>query len=195
MSSQLADFYKRLNERMPDPYSRPFVCDGSPYKCEAFIVGINAATKLGPFSDYWSDDDGFDMARFRREYEASGKREGNRRVIREISRGFGGALETNVCLRPSRKAKQLTQADWDATILPFLFKEFRPKVVFVHAKEPIAYMEKVARCSNIDMEPQAAEWFGHRFWVSGRRGPLYTFGTDKAAHAYGQRLRALSRPC
>jgi hypothetical protein len=40
--------------------TRPLVCAGSPYDCQAFIVGINAATSCVPFRDFWNDERGFD---------------------------------------------------------------------------------------------------------------------------------------
>jgi hypothetical protein len=38
---------------------RPFLCDGNPYDCEAFIVGINPASSVS-FWSFWNDETGFD---------------------------------------------------------------------------------------------------------------------------------------
>lgn len=192
MSKDLQKFGEQLLSRLTDPFARPFVCKGSPYAYSAFIVGINAATRLEPFADYWSHSFGFDWDKFKRDYQALGKKEGNRRPIEAISRGLGGALETNVCSKPSRKPNELTVQDWKNSLLPFLFEELRPKVVFVHAKRPIQYMEEVTGCKDVNMTPQPAEWMGHKFWLCGRSGALYTLGTQDA-FAYGARLRDLPR--
>lgn len=190
MVPSLESFRVRLSEKMDNPFARPFVCRGSPYNCKAFIVGINAATVLQPFLDYWSDEDGFAWSKFKDDYKETGKKEGNRRPIEAISEGYGGALETNVCMRPSRKPKELTEFDWQNSLLPFLFDEFKPAVVFAHASRPIAYWEGVTGCRGVNMSPQMAEWMGHRFWLCGRPGALYTLGSPEA-YAYGQRLKAL----
>jgi len=190
MSSVLQTFGERLFEKMNDPFARPFVCNGSPYDCSAFIVGINAATRLGRFAEYWSNDSGFDWGKFKADYKSLGKKEGNRRPIEAISRGLNGALETNVCAKPSRRPNELTDADWSGSLLPFLFAELKPKVVFVHATRPIRYFEGVTGCRDVSMIPQKAEWLGHKFWLSGRPGALYTLGTNEA-FIYGQQLRSL----
>lgn len=190
MSSDLRAFGERLFKKLDDPFARPFVCNGSPYDCRAFIVGINAATRLQHFADYWSYSSGFDWNKFKSDYQALGKKEGNRRPIEAISRGLGGALETNVCARPSRRPRELTEADWNSSLLPFLFAEIKPKVVFVHATRPIRYWEGVTGIRGVSMVPQKVEWQGHGFWLSGRPGALYTLGTDEA-FAYGQQLRDL----
>lgn len=191
VSKDLQAFGERLLVKLTDPYARPFVCKGSPYDFSAFIVGINAATRLEPFSEYWSHSSGFDWDKFKADYQSLGKKEGNRRPIEAISRGLGGALETNVCARPSRKPGELTEDDWKNSLLPFLFDELRPKVVFVHATRPIQYMQKVTGSKEVSMAPQPAEWMGHKFWLCGRPGALYTLGTDDA-YAYGKQLRDLA---
>jgi len=42
----LREFRVGLKTHLTDPHSRPFVCTGSPLECRAFIVGLNAATRL-----------------------------------------------------------------------------------------------------------------------------------------------------
>ena len=69
MSRTLAGFAKELR-RIAPPGSRPFVCDGSPLECEAFIVGERVATTGLDFWRFWSDERGFDRSAFLEAYKA-----------------------------------------------------------------------------------------------------------------------------
>ena len=48
---------------------RPFVCDGNPCDCKAFIVGINPASRVS-FWAFWSDETGFDKKSWLARYVA-----------------------------------------------------------------------------------------------------------------------------
>ena len=63
MLPKLASFRKNLSAILPEK-GRPFVCQGSPYNCKIFIVGINPATTMEGFWGYWSDCAGYDKDSF-----------------------------------------------------------------------------------------------------------------------------------
>ena len=38
---------------------RPFVCEGNPYDCKIFLVGLNPVTAIDNYWGYWDDSYGF----------------------------------------------------------------------------------------------------------------------------------------
>jgi hypothetical protein len=134
-------FDDELRRRLLDlPGARPFVCDGSPLDCQAFIVGENPATALD-FWAYWTRDGGFDMPRWRREYTASRLAAGKppvsntRRRIDEIVRAVAPlrCLETNVFAVATPTARQLGK-DVRVSVLDFLVQAIQPAVILAHGK-------------------------------------------------------------
>ncbi|HEX5727165.1 MAG TPA: hypothetical protein VFX98_16930, partial [Longimicrobiaceae bacterium] len=60
----------------PTP-ERPFVCEGSPLACRAFVVGSHPATMLdADFWEFWEPGYGFHKDAWLRAYEAQRLREG-----------------------------------------------------------------------------------------------------------------------
>jgi hypothetical protein len=179
-TTALAEFSSGLKHYLIDPHTRPFVCTGSPLQCRSFIVGLNAATRLRePFWAYWSDETGFDRAKFDSDYSQERRRKGNRPVIEAIGKEIGPCLETNLYAMPTRKAKELTAADREKPIIEYLFRSIKPALVFVHSNEPMRFFATATGCGVITPEGRRARWHGHEFWLAGRSGPLYTLGAAK----------------
>lgn len=191
MTINLKQFRAELEPYLPSPLARPFVCDGSPLECRSFIVGLNAATELKqPFDTYWSNETGFDRARFDVDYLANRTKRGNRPVIEAISQQIGPCLETNVYAAPTKKARQLTDADRKFSPIKYLFNEIRPKLVFVHSNGPINFFRAATGCAGRPNASQTVTWCGHRFILWEHPGPLFTLGATKGT-ALGRTLHGL----
>lgn len=186
---ELAAFREELLKRLPSPYARPFVCDGSPLTCQAFIVGENAATRLEqPFVTYWSDESGFLLDRFQRDYLATRDSiKGARPRIERISGAIAPCLETNVYATPTPKARNLTAADRKHPIIEFLFEAVKPRLVFAHGKTAVDFFAQATGAQNFTEDVQRSRWHGHDFLLYGRPGPLWRMGFDEAT-ALGTRL-------
>ncbi|TDR94134.1 hypothetical protein EV668_1409 [Enterovirga rhinocerotis] len=103
-------------------------------------------------------------------------------MIEAISAQIAPCLETNLYAHPTKKAKDLTRADREVSIIEFLFLAIRPRLVFCHSKEPIRFFEKATGCSGFDQdEVKRTRWHGHEFLIFGRPGPLYTLGPRRAS--------------
>lgn len=145
----LTEFGAGLRSVVRDDVSqRPFVCDGSPLGCQAFIVGSNAATEV-LFWPFWSDDRGFYRAAWERAYLDAGRRKGRngpsntRRRIEMVAANAAPVrcLETNVYARPSRSTADLDHSQRTTEVLGYLLTAIKPKVVLaygVHAQSAMA---------------------------------------------------------
>jgi hypothetical protein len=155
----IADFGIKLKELLKtydDP--RPFVCDGNPLDSKVFIVGINAATKMkNDFWTFWSDNYGFKKKEWLESYilERSieklkpGKTRRNKlsntrqriewlvETIKPIK-----ILETNLFVKPTKTAAELSPHDKESLIFEYLVKTIKPKVIFIHGNEVKNYLEK-----------------------------------------------------
>jgi len=130
---------------------RPFVCEGSPLECQAFIVGSNPATDLkNPFWPFWETGSGFVKARWFEAYKKHrqtkphepGKRKRaaispTRQRIDWICEAAAPVkcLETNVYSRAASRLKDLEPNDRRTELFDFLLKQIRPKVVLVHSED------------------------------------------------------------
>jgi hypothetical protein len=132
-----------------DPIARPFVCKGNPYRCQAFVVGINPASGV-PFWPYWSDATGFEWNAWREVYLAARREQplkpGKRYRLAEspTRRNIGwiveaaapvGVLETNIYFRPTPAAADLRADDRNTSVFEFLVAELKPKVLLLHGRE------------------------------------------------------------
>jgi len=129
--------------------ARPFVCRGDPYRCQAFIVGINPASSV-PFWPFWSDTLGFNWPAWRDSYLETrrmqplkpGKKSRppespTRRTIGWIVDAAAplGILETNLYVRPTRAATDLRRDDRNTQAFEYLLAEIRPQALLLHGRE------------------------------------------------------------
>jgi len=143
----------KLLESLESEDYRPFVCQGSPFDCEIFIVGSNPATMdKFPFWEFWDDKKGFNRDEWLIQYILH--REKNkmslisptRRAINEFRKGLNAKssklLETNVCPKQTKTEKELINYDLNTKPFEFLFENIRPKLIYVHGLMARKYFEK-----------------------------------------------------
>jgi hypothetical protein len=148
---------------------RPFVCDGNPYDCKAFIVGINPASRV-LFWPFWSDETGFDKKAWLRGYIAERKARPlkpgrtrrqcispTRRSIEWIVDAAAPTkiLETNIYSVPTSRASELRKADKRTEAFEFLLSEIAPAVLLLHGKVVKEYFERHHDCTCLTDFPSA----------------------------------------
>jgi hypothetical protein len=137
---------------------RPFVCDGSPLRCDAFIVGINPATALATdFWTFWREGYGFDKAAWLAAYRAErrlrplkpGKTRRltispTRRVIEWIIEDAQPVpcLETNIWALPGADMRGVAIGARVAEPFDFLLATINPRVIVAHGKDVWTHMDR-----------------------------------------------------
>lgn len=167
MPAELRNFESRLRNLIGDGSAvRPFVCDGSPLACAAFIVGLNPATEMSqPFWSFWTAEHGFDKAVWFRAYlEERARRplkpgrtrrnkvSNTRQRIEWITQAAAPVrcLETNLYATATTEARDLSHADRDTRVFDFLLDEIAPRVLLVHGGEA---REHVQEHFGVQLEP------------------------------------------
>ena len=136
---------------------RPFVCEGSPLKCEAFIVGLNPATEMSAdFWSFWRPGVGFDksawFAAYLRDRQSRPLKPGKtrrcavsntRRVIDWVLDEAAPVrcLETNIYATPTEQATDLAIANRLTAPFDFLLKSVSPAIVVVHGKDAAVHLQ------------------------------------------------------
>lgn len=193
-TDKLRRFRKRIERCMRHKDIRPFTCSGSPYCCRIFIVGLNSATWLKPFFEtYWSDDSGFLRDIFEEDYQKIRKKRGVRPRIEAFVNGAKPipCLETNLYAVPTKRSPQLKLADKDPAIFEILLEEIQPDAIFLFSNEPIEYFRKYSRGTDICGDnPVAIDIRGHKTYVMGLNGPLFTKKIDEV-HYVGKIFKEL----
>jgi hypothetical protein len=146
----LDEFRLNLERQLPSPRSRPFVCEGSPLKCQIFIVGTNSARLVEkPFFSFWDPSYGFKKKEFIRELELKpGGLTPTRKNIEIIANVAGQeiTLDTNIYLCPTLRAKHLKKEDKNTDVFEYLLREIEPEIVLAHGNQAIKFFKK--RCSD-----------------------------------------------
>lgn len=152
----LEKFESDLKDLIKNPtIQRPFVCEGSPLKCQVFIVGFNPATSMeADFWQFWDSNNGYNKATWLETYIEERKNrplpEGKkrrtsisktRRVIEKILQSTSPihCLETNIYDTPTPKASDLKEKD-TCTFL-FLLNTIKPKIIVAHGVDAVKYVE------------------------------------------------------
>jgi hypothetical protein len=161
-AGSLDGFASELAARIGRPaHVRPFVCDGSPLECRAFIVGSHPATALDiDFWEFWEPGRGFLRdewdARYREARKQLGKAEVSptRERIERISKAAlpVRCLETNV--EPTARGRE-------PHVLDFLLESVRPTVVLAfgaRAQKHFTRQWNVAAQPTDDFHPVSTPW-------------------------------------
>jgi hypothetical protein len=123
---------------------RPFVCTGHPSACPVWVVGYNAATTGGDWWRFWSSDRGFDIASWRKDYDAERAAHGKgasatRLRIDRLKASVPNLLETNIFATPSTSMANMPASNTEAFDL--LLATFRPRVIIAHGVPSAKHLE------------------------------------------------------
>lgn len=167
---------------------RPFVCEGSPPNCKAFIVGFNPATAMSAdFWSFWRPGYGLDKSAWFAEYLKDrqnrplkpGKTRrpavsNTRRVIDWILQEASpiNCLETNIYAAPTEQAADLALARRMTAPVDFLIDSVKPDVVIVHGKDAAMHLHSKGISAHVTAVPHFS-----RGW------------SQSDARALGQRIR------
>lgn len=157
----LCEFDRGL-KKLLSPWSnpRPFVCDGNPLKCRAFIVGFNAATEMrAEFWEFWSPEYGMDKEHFLEAYQKEraekplppGKKyrqamSATRMRIEWLVEAANPVrcLETNLYVKATPEAKDLGKDDRDGSLFEYLLHSIVPQVILSHGVDARRRLEELS---------------------------------------------------
>ena len=157
---KLLEFENNLREKLKDyEKPRPFICEGNPFICEIFIVGINAATEMNSdFWSFWSKENGFKKTEWLESYilerklkplkqnkTRRNKLSNTRQRIEWIIQSIKPikTLETNLFVKATPTADELKSEDRESSVFEYLLEIIKPKILFIHGNEVIEYFEKL----------------------------------------------------
>ena len=143
-----------LSGNMKIEKERPFVCEGSPYECQIFLVGINPAFSgfKGSFWQFWDNDSGFNLTAWLNSFKLLRRAEGKseltrtRAMIEHLRKELKGRqislLDLNLYLKPTPRANFLTADDKNTEVFWFIVNEIKPRLIYLHGNQPRVFFEK-----------------------------------------------------
>ena len=183
-------------------YVRPFVCEGSPLECRAFIVGSNPATALSV--DYWSFwESGYGFHReawaeaSRRERREAGKQETTptRRMLWRIMREAApvSCLDTNVFATPTPAERDLPAEMRRTAAFELVLDAVRPAALLAHGKEAEVHLRWLlgAELPRERFEPVATPWGSMKVRAVRHLSRGWSY---EQAEALGRALREAAEP-
>jgi hypothetical protein len=115
--------------------SRPFLCEGMPFECDVFLVGINPATSTD-FWKYWSIEKGCDKQGWLEEYKEN--HNGKYNKTRDYVEVFFNdskplkVLETNIYPFASSREADLDPKYKKTELFEYLVNTIKPKLILGH---------------------------------------------------------------
>jgi hypothetical protein len=199
----LDGFEAALAARIGRPaHVRPFVCEGSPLECRAFIVGSNPATALS--LDYWSFwESGYGFRRdawaeaSRAQRRAAGKRETTptRRMLGRIMQEAAPVrcLDTNVFSTPTPAERDLPPELRQTGVFDLVLDAVRPAAILAHGKEAAEHLRQLlgATLPADRFEPVPAPWGAVRVRAVRHLSRGWSYAE---ADALGRALREAAEP-
>jgi hypothetical protein len=188
------DFEERLADIVGKPTPlRPFVCQGSPLACRAFIVGLNPASPMkSGFWDFWKPGVGFDKAAWMEAYIAErasrplkpGKVRRNkisrsRAVIEHVlgETGSTQCLETNIYAAATEEFRELPADLRDTKVFDFLLETIRPDLIVVHGIPAVEHIKsKAPQATVLPVAHLSRYWSNEEARTLGRKIKLLTGG-------------------
>jgi len=140
----IREFDRRLREIAPRN-ARPFLCEGSPLRCELFLAGLNPRTRT-PFWPFWSVPYGCSKKRWLDAYlQREGQLGRTREHIEILLRALAPirCLETNIFCVWSDRMSELAEEHRSTIVFDFLLTSIKPRVIFVHGRRAISHMERI----------------------------------------------------
>ena len=143
---KLIEFHHKLKEFTNlSPYARPFLCEGTPFGSDIFLVGINPATSTN-FWDHWPIETGCDKKGWIDDYlEYHNKFSPTRKRIEiffENTRPLK-ILETNIFPFPSNRESDLNSIYRDTRLFDYLVETIQPKLILGHGLSTIKHLSKI----------------------------------------------------
>lgn len=127
----------------PSESFRPFVCDGDPRRCKAFVVGLNPAYDV-PFWDFWSDATGLDADGWRIAYRASRLRRGKPEVSATRRRlGLIAEAAAPVAILEANLYATVAPRIPDSRAFELLFAAAQPTAILVHGRDVQLAVERL----------------------------------------------------
>ena len=193
-TSVLYDFSRGLVSLIGKPTDlRPFVCEGSPLACDAFLVGFNPASPMSvDFWDFWSDSNGFDKYAWIKKYKEERRNRplkpgrtrrselsNTRRIIEEVVQSAKPVrcLETNIYAKATEQASDLEELSRVTAPFDYLLRKVAPKLVIAHGEDAAVYLQgQDLRCELMCVSHFARGWSFQRARELGLRIRRYCEG-------------------
>lgn len=149
---------------------RPFVCEGSPLECGAFVVGSNPATGMETdFWSFWEEGYGFRreawVAASRAQRRAAGRPEvtPTRRMLTRVMEAASPVrcLDTNVFATPTPSERDLAPELRRTAPFDWLLGEVRPAALLAHGREAADHLRRLLGAAHLPadrFEPVATPW-------------------------------------
>lgn len=167
----LDELERGLRARIGSPaFVRPFVCEGSPLECRAFVVGSNPATALElDYWSFWERGYGFHRAmwaeatRARRREAGKAEITPTRRMLGRIMKEAAPVrcLDTNVFSTPIPAERDLGAELRRTDVFDFLLEAVRPAALVAHGKEAADHLRRLLGADRLPadrFEPVPAPW-------------------------------------
>jgi hypothetical protein len=201
--TELDEFERGLRAHIGSPaFVRPFVCEGSPLECRAFIVGSNPATALE--LDYWSFwERGYGFHRSiwaeasRAQRRAAGKAEitPTRRMLGRIMQEAAPVrcLDTNVFSTPTPAERDLAPDLRRTDVFDFVLDAARPAALLAHGKEAADHLRRRlgAELPTEHFAPVPTPWGSMRVMAVRHLARGWSYAQ---AEALGRALREAAEP-
>jgi hypothetical protein len=139
LNNKLKEFTKLSTE------ARPFLCNGSPFGSDVFLVGINPATSTN-FWNHWSIENGCNKKQWLEEYLINHNHKfGSTRKRIEIFFNSSAPLkilETNIFPFPSSRESELNPNLRNTQLFDYLIETIKPKLILAHGASAIKHLSK-----------------------------------------------------
>ena len=148
VAKDLYEFDERLHVLTPEE-SRPFLCEGSPLDCTMFLVGLNPRMQT-PFWSYWNVSYGCHKTLWLEAYlRREGKLGRTRDYIEILFHALAPVrcLETNLFPAWSNRLADLSAERRTTRVFDFLLQAIKPRLLFVHGRDAVSHVEKLAQRS------------------------------------------------
>jgi hypothetical protein len=165
-----ASFDKALRKLLPPgqfPDARPFLCQGVPFGCSVFLVGVDPGTDI-KFWPHWDGVKGCNKQGWIDEYLVKDPRFKGKPTRRRIEILFDilaphRILETNIFPFPRVPRSRITSTD--TRVFDFLLETIRPRLVFVYGKWAVEHLEKLTEANLTLRKFTPVEYRGVKFDV------------------------------
>ncbi len=123
--------------------ARPFLCEGSPFDCRVFLVGLNPKTRTD-FWQFWNTNYGCSKQAWLEAYlMREGRLSRTRTYIELLLKTLAPVkcLETNLFDAWSERLSDLPKDKRRTTVFDFLLDQIQPDVVFAHGRPVVDHLE------------------------------------------------------